>query len=212
MLKKNKKAAEAPTALRVLAFGSALEGLAAGPLAGATIEPANLDDLARVRASACDLVLIDSDAWEAQPLAAALQALANTPKPPPVLLAGERLPTTVVRNLLRLERSDVLEAPFTPEQMTQAVAGLLEGPAAAPAGTARRPGLASANGTSVATKRTCEATPAVSGSTTATRMKAPTPTSRRNSTHRPMHMPAIAASACHGPATSHDAPHEVVSA
>jgi pilus assembly protein CpaE len=134
MLKKKQKSSETGTApLRVLAFGASLEALNEGPFANAAIEPASIDGLAKVRASACDLVLIDGDAWEAQPLAAALQALANTPKPPPVLLTGERLPTTVVRNLLRLERSDVLEAPFTPEQLAQAVAGLLEGPAVAPA-------------------------------------------------------------------------------
>ncbi|HEY8573001.1 AAA family ATPase [Phenylobacterium sp.] len=134
MLKKTKKPADAaPAGLRVLAFGRSVEGLSAGPLAAATIVPAGIDELAKVRASGCDLVLIDADAWEPQPLAAAIQALAATPKPPPVLLTGERLQTTVVRNLLRLERSDVLEAPFTDEQVTQAVEGLLEGPAAAPA-------------------------------------------------------------------------------
>jgi pilus assembly protein CpaE len=52
---------------------------------------------------------------------------------PPVLLIGERLPTTVVRSLMRLERSDVLEAPFAPEQFTGAAAALLAAVQPAPA-------------------------------------------------------------------------------
>lgn len=132
MLKKKTKAAQTTAGLRVLAFGAALDNIAEGALAGAAIEQASLDALAKARSATCDLVLIDADAWEAPPLAAALQALSAAAAPPPVLLVGERLPTTVVRNLLRLERSDVLEAPFTAEQAAQAVAGLLEAPAAAP--------------------------------------------------------------------------------
>jgi pilus assembly protein CpaE len=47
-----------------------------------------------------------------------------------VLLVGERLPTAVVRNLLKLERSDVLEAPFSAEQISAAIAGLMASPVA----------------------------------------------------------------------------------
>ena len=61
-------------------------------------------------------MVVDADAWDPPALAAALQALALDEQTPPVLLIGERLPTILVRNLLRLERSDVLEAPFTAEQ------------------------------------------------------------------------------------------------
>jgi pilus assembly protein CpaE len=42
-----------------------------------------------------------------------------------VLLIGSRLPTTVVRNLMRLERSDVIEAPFSAEHLAAAAASLL---------------------------------------------------------------------------------------
>jgi pilus assembly protein CpaE len=121
------------TGRRVLALGEKLAALAHGPLFGAVVEAAGLDRLAVVRADACDLIVVDADNWEAPALAAALQGLAAHPGPPPVLLVGERLPTAVVRNLLRLERSDVLEAPFTPEQFSAAVAGLLASAAAAPA-------------------------------------------------------------------------------
>ncbi|MDB5452412.1 MAG: cpaE [Caulobacteraceae bacterium] len=128
------------TGRRVLALGEALASLADGPLAGAIIEQGGLDRLAGARAGSCDLVLVDADAWEAPALAAALQALAIASATPPVLLVGERLPTTVVRNLLRLERSDVLEAPFTADQVAQAVAALL---ALAPAAPAAIPAAAS---------------------------------------------------------------------
>ncbi|MDB5466410.1 MAG: cpaE, partial [Phenylobacterium sp.] len=113
------------TGRRVLALGEALKALAEGPLFGAVVETAALERLTTARSTECDLVVVDANAWEAPALAAALQSLSANPEPPPVLLVGERLPTTVVRNLLRLERSDVLEAPFSPDQFSAAVAGLL---------------------------------------------------------------------------------------
>jgi pilus assembly protein CpaE len=110
---------------RVLVFGSALASLAAEPLAGAVVEVIGLERLAGIRATDADLVLIDADASTAQALGGAIAALAACPTPPPVLMVGERLPTQVVRNLLRLQRSDVLDAPFTGEQIGVAIAGLL---------------------------------------------------------------------------------------
>jgi pilus assembly protein CpaE len=122
---------------RVLALGATLAPLAQGPLAGASLELAGLDRLAMVSADDTDLILIDADACTGAALAAAVQALAACLNPPPVLLVGERLPTPVVRSLLRLERSDVLEAPFTPEQISAAIAGLMDQEVrAAPAATA----------------------------------------------------------------------------
>ena len=120
---------------RVLVFGSALASLAAEPLAGAAVEVIGLERLTGVGSADADLILIDADASTAQALGAAIQALAACPAPPPVLMVGERLPTLVVRNLLRLERSDVLDAPFTAEHIAVAIAGLLAQPepVAAPA-------------------------------------------------------------------------------
>jgi pilus assembly protein CpaE len=119
---------------RVLALGSALSGLASGPLAGALLEVGGLDRLSAAGLSAADLVIIDANAWEPGDLANGIQALATLSAPPPVLLVGTHLPTTVVRNLLRLERSDVLEAPFTDEKITHAIVALMvqKAPAAAP--------------------------------------------------------------------------------
>ncbi len=126
---------ETLTGRRVLALGSALSGLASGPLAGALLEVGGLDRLSAAGLSTADLVIIDANAWEPGDLANGIQALATLPAPPPVLLVGAHLPTTVVRNLLRLERSDVLEAPFTDDKIAHAIAALMvqKAPAAAPA-------------------------------------------------------------------------------
>jgi pilus assembly protein CpaE len=113
---------------RVVALGGALSALTGGPLEGATIEAAALDRLASGDLAGRDLILIDADAWAPEPLSLALQALALHPTPPPVLLVGSHLPTAVVRNLLRLERSDVLEAPFTDEKLVHAAEALLAKP------------------------------------------------------------------------------------
>ncbi|HLZ73974.1 hypothetical protein [Phenylobacterium sp.] len=116
---------------RVLAIGPALAGLAAGPLAGAQMEQATLAKLVGVTAADADLIMIDADAWADPALAAGIQALTISPSPPPpVLLVGSHLPTAVVRNLFRLDHSDVLEAPFTPEAVVAAIEGLLAAKAA----------------------------------------------------------------------------------
>lgn len=131
------KASKSPilTGRRVMVFGSALASVAAEPLAGAAVEIIGLDRLTGIGTGDADLILIDADAATAPALGAAIQALTACPAPPPVLMLGERLPTVVVRNLLRLERSDVLDAPFTAEHITVAIAGLMAQaePAAAPA-------------------------------------------------------------------------------
>ena len=118
---------------RVLAIGPALAGLAAGPLAGAEMEQATLARLIGVTAADADLIMIDADAWTDEALAAGVQALSLSSSPPPVLLVGSHLSTAVVRNLLRLERSDVLDAPYSPENVAAAIEGLLAAKAAAAA-------------------------------------------------------------------------------
>lgn len=99
------------------------------------MELGGLDRLLGVGPADADLVIIDADAWGAPQLAAGIQALTLSTHPPPVLLVGANLPTSVVRSLLRLERSDVLDAPYTAEQITGAISGLMaqKAPAAAAA-------------------------------------------------------------------------------
>ncbi|HEX3701229.1 MAG TPA: AAA family ATPase [Phenylobacterium sp.] len=117
---------------RVLALGAALAELAAGPLTGAELTVADVEALGALAPDAFDLVLIDADAWEAADLAVAVKALAAAKPPPPVLMTGASLPAGLVRNILRLEHADILEAPFSPEQLAAALQALMAGAAAAP--------------------------------------------------------------------------------
>ncbi|CAN7469983.1 AAA family ATPase [Phenylobacterium sp. LjRoot219] len=117
---------------RILLVGPNL-ALAVGELLkGAATESAALERLPQAFAGAYDLVLVDADAWEAQALAGAVEALAATDRAAPVLLIGERLPTTVVRPLMRLTSSDVLEAPFSADQLAGAATALLASAQPAP--------------------------------------------------------------------------------
>lgn len=116
---------------RVLALGTSIAALADGPLAGAEVTSGGMDQLEGLSLADSDLVVIDADAWEAPALAAAVKALAAAKAPPPVLMVGASLPAGLVRNLLRLEHADILEAPFTHEQILAAMQALLAGMAAA---------------------------------------------------------------------------------
>ncbi|MFN3583861.1 CpaE family protein [Phenylobacterium sp.] len=120
---------------RILALGAALAPHAKGPLAGAEMELGGMEQLAELSAVPRDLVLIDADAWEAPELAAAVKTLSGLKACPPVLLVGESLPAGLVRNLLRLPDSDVLEAPFTGEQLAGAIHALLAASQPAPQAT-----------------------------------------------------------------------------
>jgi pilus assembly protein CpaE len=144
---------------RVLAIGASLAPLGQGALAGMKLELSTVEHLANVSADDVALVLIDADSCTAAVLTAAVQSLTASPNPPAVLLVGERMPTTVVRNLLRLRCSDVLEAPYTPEQIATAVAGLMEqGSQAAPVAPQAQPAAP------VASSRCWAVTGAVGGS------------------------------------------------
>lgn len=117
------------TGRKVLILGPALAALADGPLAGAVLEPAGLERLIGIGAADAALIVIDAEAFAPPALAAGVQALTLSETPPPVLVVGAHLPMSVARNLMRLERSDILDAPCAPEAMTQAIAALLVQPA-----------------------------------------------------------------------------------
>jgi len=110
---------------RILALGASLRGLADGPLAGAAIEMGTVASVENLTAGYSDLVIIDADAWDASALAACVKALSALRGCPPVLMLGENLPAGLVRNLLRLDASDILEAPYSPEDLIAAVQALL---------------------------------------------------------------------------------------
>ncbi|MBU1377383.1 MAG: hypothetical protein KKE02_01960 [Alphaproteobacteria bacterium] len=126
---------------RILALGESLRGLADGPLAGALIEMGAVASLEDLQSGGADLVLIDADALEATALAACVKALSAMRNSPPVLMVGENLPAGLVRNLLRLEAADILEAPYSPEDLAAAVQTLLV--EAQPVVAAAAPGAAS---------------------------------------------------------------------
>ncbi|HET6969805.1 MAG TPA: cellulose synthase operon protein YhjQ/BcsQ [Phenylobacterium sp.] len=118
---------------RVLALGSKLAARADGPLAGAVVEVGQAPQMEALGAGGYDLVLIDADAWDAAALATAVKTLSAMRPAPPVLMVGETLPAGLVRNVLRLDAADILEAPFTDDQLQGAVAGLLADAQPAPA-------------------------------------------------------------------------------
>jgi len=132
----SKSAPASPASLagrRILALGESLAALAEGPLAEAEMVAGGVETLDALTPGQFDLVVIDADAWRADELAQAVKALGAAKAPPPVLLTGESLPAGLVRNLLRLEQADILEAPFTPDQFAQALQALIAGAAAAAA-------------------------------------------------------------------------------
>lgn len=110
---------------RILALGAGLRELGDGPLAGAAIEMGSVASLESLAAGYTDMVIIDADAWDAPALAACVKALSAMRACPPVLMVGENLPAGLVRNLLRLDASDILEAPYSPEDLKSAVQALL---------------------------------------------------------------------------------------
>ncbi|MFN3515033.1 MAG: CpaE family protein [Phenylobacterium sp.] len=110
---------------RVLAIGPALGPLARGPLFGAALEVAGVERLADVSSATVDLLLIDADAVEPQVLADAVAAL-GADSSPPTLVVGSRLPASVVRALMRIRTADVLESPFSDQDLQAAVYALLD--------------------------------------------------------------------------------------
>jgi pilus assembly protein CpaE len=80
-----------------------------------------------------ELVLIDAEAVDATELVGAIAGLAARTNPPAVMLAGAHLPTALVRALMKLPRSDVIEAPFTSEDLARAAAALIAAPLASAA-------------------------------------------------------------------------------
>ncbi len=125
---------------RVLVLGAVLADAAQVSLAGAAVERGGVAQLESMASGAYDLVMIDADAWEAPAMAAAVKILAGLKGGPAVLLVGANLPAGLVRNLMRLDAADILEAPYTDEQLGQEIVHLLaraRPSAAAPAGEDR---------------------------------------------------------------------------
>lgn len=116
----------------VLVIGERLAPVAQEGLGQARFEIAAADRLEFLGAlpSAMELVLIDAEAVDPIALVGAISALAARPHPPAVMLAGAHLPASLVRALMKLPRSDVIEAPFTSVDLARAAAALLADAAA----------------------------------------------------------------------------------
>jgi pilus assembly protein CpaE len=74
---------------------------------------------------AMELVIVDAEAVDGAGLVVAIGELSTRPAPPPMLLAGAHMPASLVRALMKLPASDVIEAPFTPSDLARAAGALL---------------------------------------------------------------------------------------
>lgn len=118
---------------RILIVGTGLTELAGLAFREAALQTTGIERLQARWAfgEAPDLILIEAGAFEPEALSAAIAALGAGSSPPPTLLTGDHLPAGLVRNLMRLPRSDVLQAPFTAADLVAAAAPLVS-PLAAP--------------------------------------------------------------------------------
>lgn len=112
---------------QVLIIGERLSPVAQEGLAGARFEVAAVDKLDFLGSlhPGMELVLIDAETADPMALVGAINGLAAKPHAPAVLLAGNHLPASLVRALMKLARSDVLDAPFTSVDLARAAGALL---------------------------------------------------------------------------------------
>src|SRR5262249_38629946 len=81
-------------------------------------------DLTALVQSAPDLVLIEAGAADPGRLIAVIGVLAQTATNPAVILVGSNLPASLARALFKLNRSGVLDMPFSPGDLARCVSGL----------------------------------------------------------------------------------------
>jgi pilus assembly protein CpaE len=110
---------------RVLVLGPSLKPLAEQAFTGARLEGVSPDQALTSLRPGLDLVVIDADAAGAELTRQVIEILASWPSPPGVLLVGSNLPTALVRALLKLDRSDVLETPVTLSDLTTAASAVI---------------------------------------------------------------------------------------
>lgn len=115
------------TARHVLAIASSLDPAALQALDGAQVRLGGVDQLAAILRGGAppDLVVVDGDEADASRLIPCLEALAAEAKAPPMLVTGARLPTRLVRAVVRLPRADLLETPFTADEFARMAVRLL---------------------------------------------------------------------------------------
>ena len=127
-------------ARRVCVVGDRLVPFVRQAFPAAAVELAGPDSLQSLPLgpAAPDLVVIDAESAAPDLLSIAIEAMSRRSPETATVLAGARLPTTLVRALLRLERSDVLEAPFSSDNLAKIAGALLASrPASEAASTSR---------------------------------------------------------------------------
>jgi pilus assembly protein CpaE len=112
---------------RVLVLGPALKALAEQALEGARLETVETERSVALEAlhPGLDLVLMDADAAGPELTREVIEALSSQAGGPGVLLIGAHLSAGLVRALLKLDRSDVLEAPLVAAELTKAAVAVL---------------------------------------------------------------------------------------
>jgi pilus assembly protein CpaE len=111
---------------RVLVIGQGLVATATEALGQAALEFGGPERLLEGAGGPDpELVLIDAECAPSAVLSPAIEALGRRRIVPAAILIGENMPTAAVRALLRLPRSDVLEAPFTSQDLTRMAGDLL---------------------------------------------------------------------------------------
>ena len=124
---------------RVLVIGPSLMLITREALAEARLESASTDrgDALAALAPGLDLVLIDTDAASPELAREIVEALALRDEQPAVLLIGAHLPSSLVRAMMKLARSDVVDAPILASDLSRAAAAVLAQRATSAAPSAR---------------------------------------------------------------------------
>lgn len=119
------------TARRVLVVGSDLEGPVRAALPQASIETGSKDRLTSdLPAGKFDLLVVDGSVAHPQLLASLIERMAEQPNPPATILAADAAPASLLRAMLRLQASDIIEPPFEAKAIAESAERLFA--AAAP--------------------------------------------------------------------------------
>jgi pilus assembly protein CpaE len=110
---------------RVLVIGEGLVATATEALGQSSLEFGGPERLQIVGGPEPELVLIDAQCAPPPVLSAAIESLSQRRAVPAAVLVGENMPMAAVRALLRLPRSDVLEAPFSSTDLIRIAGELL---------------------------------------------------------------------------------------
>jgi pilus assembly protein CpaE len=113
---------------RILVVGPALSALAQTAMPQAEVSAVTAEEaLAHPVPGAVDLVILDAAGAAQEVMVEVIGALAALRPTPPTLLVGAHLPASLFRALLKLHRSDVLEAPFALADLARAAGELIDG-------------------------------------------------------------------------------------